>query len=74
MKDEDLENLNGMHNLILPHSKESEETTSKLDKSVKKWRACSALREPEASRSISGGLVCTTEHGRTRVPTGRASM
>ena len=43
-------------------------------KLLKKWRACSALRELEASRSISGGLVCTTEHGRTRVPNGRASM
>ena len=35
-KDEDLGNLNVVHKLILPHPKESEETTSKLDKVVKK--------------------------------------
>ena len=35
-KDEDLENLNVVHKLILPHRKESEETTSKLDTLVKK--------------------------------------
>ena len=36
MRDEDLGNLNVVHKLILPHRKESEETTSKLDKLVKK--------------------------------------
>ena len=34
-KDEDLGNLNVLHKLILPHRKESEKTTSKLDKLVK---------------------------------------
>ena len=42
-KDEDLGNLNGVHKLILPHRKESEETTSKLDKSVKKMEPGSCL-------------------------------
>ena len=28
----------------------------------------------KTSRPISGRLVCTTEYGRTRVPTGRTSM
>ena len=44
--DEDLGNLNVVHKLILPHRKESEETTSKQEKIVKKmepgvrrWRA-----------------------------------
>ena len=36
-KDEDLGNLNVVHKLILPHRKESEETKSKLDKSVIRW-------------------------------------
>ena len=36
-------------------------------------RACGALRKSENSRPISGRLVCTTEHGRTRVSNGRAS-
>ena len=35
-KDEDLGTLKVVHKLILPHSKESEETVSKLDKSAKK--------------------------------------
>ena len=35
-KDEDLGNLNVVHKLTLPQRKESEETTSKLDKLVKK--------------------------------------
>ena len=35
-KDEDLGNLNMVHKLMPPHSKESEETTSKLDESAKK--------------------------------------
>ena len=35
-KDEDLGNLNVMHKLILPHRKESEEMTSKLEKLVHK--------------------------------------
>ena len=35
-KDKDLGNLNLVHKLILPHRKESEETTSKLDNLVKK--------------------------------------
>ena len=35
-KDENLANLNVSHKLIQPHRKESEETTSKLDKLVKK--------------------------------------
>ena len=47
MKDKDLGNLNLVHKLILPHSKESEETTSKLDKSAKKMEPGSCL-----------GLVC----------------
>ena len=42
-KDEDLGNLNVVHILILPHSKESEETTSKLDKSAKKMEPGSCL-------------------------------
>ena len=42
-KDEDLGNLNVVHKLILPHSKESEETTSKLDKSAKKVEPGSCL-------------------------------
>ena len=35
-KDQDLGTLNVVHKLILPQSKESEETMSKLDKSAKK--------------------------------------
>ena len=35
---------------------------------------CGALQKSETSRPISGKLVCTTEHERTRVSTGRASM
>ena len=56
MKDEDLENLNGIHNLILPHSKESEETTSKLDKSVKKMEpgSCSDLACGGGEHSCDG--------------------
>ena len=42
-RDEDLGNLNVVHKLILPHSKESEETTSKLDKSAKKMEPGSCL-------------------------------
>ena len=42
-KDEDLGTLNVVHNLILPHIKESEETMSKLDKSVKKMEPGSCL-------------------------------
>ena len=42
-KDEDLGNLNVVHKLILPHSKESEETTIKLDKSAKKMEPDSCL-------------------------------
>ena len=41
--DENLGNLNVVHNLILPHRKESEETTSKLDKLVKKMEPGSCL-------------------------------
>ena len=41
--DEDLGNLNVVHKLILPHSKESEETTSKLDKLAKKMEPCNCL-------------------------------
>ena len=43
MKDEDLENLNMIHKLILPHSKESEETKSKPEKSAKKMEPGSCL-------------------------------
>ena len=42
-KDEDLKNLNVVPRLILPHRKESEETTSKLDKLVKKMEPGSCL-------------------------------
>ena len=42
-RDEDLGNLNVVPKLILPHSKESEETTSKLDKSAKKMESGSCL-------------------------------
>ena len=42
-KDEDLGNLNVVHKLILPHRKESEETTSNLDNLVKKMEPCSCL-------------------------------
>ena len=42
-KDEDLGNLNVVHKLILPHRKESEETTRKLDKLVKKMEPGSCL-------------------------------
>ena len=42
-KDEELRNLNVIHKRILPHSKESEETTSKLDESVKKMEPSSCL-------------------------------
>ena len=42
-KDEDLGTLNVVHNLILPHSKESGETMSKLDKSSKKMEPGSCL-------------------------------
>ena len=38
------------------------------------YRACGALRKSETSRPITGRLVRTTEHGRTRVSTGGASM
>ena len=38
------------------------------------YKECGALRKSETSRHISGRLVCTTEHRRTRVSTGRASM
>ena len=38
-KDEDLGNLNVVHKLILPHRKESEETTSKHDTLVKKMES-----------------------------------
>ena len=31
------------------------------------YRACGALRKSETSHTISGRLVCTLEHGRTRV-------
>ena len=42
-KDEDLGTLNVVHNSILPHSKESEETMSKLDKSAMKIEHGSCL-------------------------------
>ena len=42
-KDEDLGNLNVVHKLILRHRKESEETTSKPDKLVKKMEPGSCL-------------------------------
>ena len=42
-KDEDFGNLNKVHKLILPHPKESDETTSKLDKLVKKMELGSCL-------------------------------
>ena len=42
-KDEDLGTLNVIHKLILPHSKESKETMSKLFKSVKKTEPGSCL-------------------------------
>ena len=42
-KDEVLEKLNVVHKLILPHRKESEETTSKLDKLVKKMEPGNCL-------------------------------
>ena len=42
-KDEDLGKLNVVNKLILPHRKESEETTSKLDKLVKKMKPGSCL-------------------------------
>ena len=42
-KNEDLGNLNAVQKLILPHSKESEETSSKLDKSAKKMEPGSCL-------------------------------
>ena len=41
--DEDLGKLNVVHKLILPHRKESEETTSKLDKLVKKMEPGNCL-------------------------------
>ena len=44
-KDEDLGNLNVVHKLILQHSKESEETTIKLDKSAKKMETGSCLEQ-----------------------------
>ena len=42
-RDEDLGNLNVVRKLILPHSKKSEETTSKLYKSAKKMEPGSCL-------------------------------
>ena len=42
-KDEDLGTLNVVHKLILPHRKESEEMTSKLEKLVKKTEPGSGL-------------------------------
>ena len=42
-KDEDLGNLNVVHKLILPHRKESEETTSKQERLVKKMETGSCL-------------------------------
>ena len=42
-KDEDLANLNVVHKLILTHRKESEETTSNLDKLVKNMEPGSCL-------------------------------
>ena len=39
-----------------------------------KYRVCGALRKPETSHPIAGRLVRTTEHGGTRVSTGRTSM
>ena len=42
-KDEDLGNLIVVHKLILSHRKESEETTSKLDKLVNKMEPGSCL-------------------------------
>ena len=42
-KDEDSGNLNVVHKIILPHRKESEETTSKLEKLVKKIEPGSCL-------------------------------
>ena len=41
--DENLGNLNVVHKLILPHRKESEETTSKLKKLVRKVELGSCL-------------------------------
>ena len=38
------------------------------------YRASSALSKSETSCPISGGLVCTKKHGRTRVSTGIASI
>ena len=43
VKDEDRGNLYVVHKLILPHRKESEETTSKLDKLEKKMEPGSCL-------------------------------
>ena len=42
-EDEDVGNLNVVHKLILPHSKEAEETTSKPDNSSKKMEPVSCL-------------------------------
>ena len=42
-EDEDLGNLNVVHKLILPHRKESEKTTSKLEKLLKKMERGSCL-------------------------------
>ena len=42
-KDEELGTVNVVQKLILPHSKESEETVSKLDKSAKKMEPGSCL-------------------------------
>ena len=42
-KDEDLGTLNVVHKLILPHSMESGETMTKVDKSVKKMEPGSCL-------------------------------
>ena len=42
-KDEDLGNLNVVHKLILPHRKESEETTNKQENPVKKMEPDSCL-------------------------------
>ena len=52
LKDEDLGNLKVIHKLILPHCKESEETTSKPDKSAEKMEPGSYLDLVEVVESI----------------------
>ena len=68
-KDEDLGTLNVLHKLILPHSKESGETMSKLDKSVKKMEpvGCNDLTCGSGEHSLEGGHVSGYSPSRRKI-------